>query len=312
MLREAGCTVEEDVRLSRLCSFRIGGPARLLVSARSEKELADAVRTAREADVPCFVLGRGSNVLFADGGFNGLIVTLDGDFKDFVIERDSAVVHSGAAVPIAGLARKAAEAGLAGLEFGAGIPGSLGGALAMNAGAYGGQASDVTREVRCFDPESGQYLNLQGDELDFGYRESAFRKRNLVVVSCTLQLTQENPETLRARIADILDRRRKNQPLTCPSAGSVFKNPAGVPNGWSAGRLIEEAGAKGWRQGGAMVSEKHANFIVNTGGATADDVVALIERIRKRVLEQFGVWLVPEVRILDENGGPRVAEASPG
>lgn len=311
MLEEAGCSVEEEVSLARACSFRIGGPARLFTLARNERELAASLRSASEAGLPYFILGRGTNVLFADEGFFGLVVRLDGDFQSFAIDHERRAIKAGAAVSISTLAHKAADEGLAGLEFAAGIPGSLGGSVIMNAGAYGGQVSDVARKVRCFDPDSGRYFNLQGDELGFGYRESAFRRRNLVVVSCLLQLTRGDPEILRARIGEILARRRQNQPLSYPSAGSVFKNPSEAANGWSAGKLIEEIGAKGWRIGGAVVSEKHANFIVNAGGATADDVVALIQKIRERVLEKFGVWLVPEIRILDQDGRPRLPERPP-
>ncbi len=259
-------------------TFQIGGPAEELAAPESEEELL-----ALLARAPALVLGAGSNLLVRDAGVAGLTVLLGKDFARIEIEGETIFAQAGAR--LSHLAQQAMRAGLAGLEFAAGIPGSVGGAVAMNAGAYGGQISDVLEEARV--AVDGKIVVFPREAMEFGYRTSLPLAQKLVVAGARFRLHRDDPAAIAARMADFAQRRREKQPLSLPSAGSVFKRP----EGHFAGALIEGAGLKGLRVGGAQVSEKHAGFIVNTGGATAADVLALVETIRARVREKYGVEL---------------------
>ena len=266
-------------------TFQLGGPAEELAAPESEEELLTLL-----ARGPALVLGAGSNLLVGDAGVKGLTVLLGEAFSRVETEGDCVFAQAGAR--LGHVAGAAMRAGLSGLEFAAGIPGSVGGAVAMNAGAYGGQISDVLEEARV--AMDGKIAVLSRAAMEFGYRTSLPLREGLVVAGARFRLQRDDPAAIAARMAEFARRRREKQPLSQPSAGSVFKRP----EGHFAGALIEGAGLKGLRVGGAQVSEKHAGFIVNTGGATARDVLALVERIRARVREEYGVELELEIRVV--------------
>ena len=246
----------------------------------------------RDGGAQPLLIGNGTNLLVTDGDVNRIVVQMGERMAD-VARADATHLRAGAGIPLARLAQAALGYGLAGLEFAHGIPGSLGGAVSMNAGAYGGEMKDVVAATRYLDHD----LNLReavGAEHDFGYRHSVFSDTDCVVLGSTLALTPGDPEEIRARMTDLSERRRSRQPLDLPSAGSTFKRPVG---GYAAA-LIDEAGLKGYAVGGAQVSEKHAGFVVNRGGATFDDVLRLMDHIRSEVLRTSGVELEPEVKII--------------
>ena len=286
--------VLEHEPLARHTTMRVGGPADLLFSPASESELTFAVRAAREAGMPVRIIGNGSNLLVLDGGLRGLTIRLGEAFSEISVDGDRISAQAGAL--LSRVAAAARDAALTGLEFASGIPGSVGGGMAMNAGAYGGQLSDVFERCRALDPETGEISMLGPDEMALGYRESAALKRGLIVTSAVFCLKKGDRAEIQAKMDDLNARRRDKQPLNLPSAGSTFKRP----EGYFAGALIEQAGLKGLRVGGASVSEKHAGFVVNDAGATAGDVLALIRLVQARVLENSGVQLETEVRILGE------------
>lgn len=281
--------VRTCVPLSELTSFRIGGPAAAFVLLRDGEALLRALAFCRETGVPFVLLGNGTNVLAPDEGFRGLVLRLaDGEAPRF----DGCRVRCGAGVSLAALAKASVARGLAGLEALSGIPGTLGGACAMNAGAYGVQFSDVLLSVRAL--RGGQVETVPVRPGDMGYRQSPFCAPGCIVLSAELALHPDSGAA--ARMADYTRRRREKQPLSLPSAGSVFRRP----EGHFAGALIEQCGLKGLRVGGAEVSELHAGFIVNRGGATCADVLALIGRIQSTVFERTGVRLEREVKLLSE------------
>ncbi len=288
------CPVLREEPMAKHTSLGVGGPAEYLVLPQSEEDICAAVCAARDQGLPLTVLGAGTNVIVRDAGIRGLVLMLGAKFRGVNVEEELIVARAG--TPLAEVCRAAAERGLAGMEWAAGIPGSVGGALAMNAGAFGGAMSDIVLTVRALTRE-GQFVELSREQMRFGYRTSLLRREPLVAVSAALALRKESRAKVEGRQRELLARRRKTQPLDMPSAGSVFKRPPGD----YAGRLIEQAGLKGLRVGGAEVSEKHANFIVNTGGATARDVLQLIARIQHAVRERFGVTLEPEVVVLGED-----------
>ena len=287
--------VLEHELMARHTTMRVGGPAEILFSPASEGELLFAVREAKRAGAPFRIIGNGSNLLVLDGGLPGLTIRLGEAFSKISVDGNQIRAQAGAL--LSRVAAAARDASLTGLEFASGIPGSAGGGMAMNAGAYGGQLSDVFEGCRALDPETGIISALGPAEMALGYRESAALSRGLIVTEAAFRLTAGDRSAIQAKMDDLSARRREKQPLNLPSAGSTFKRP----EGHFAGALIEQAGLKGLRVGGACVSEKHAGFVVNDRNATARDVLDLIRLVQARVLEHSGVRLETEVRILGED-----------
>ena len=284
---------ERGALMERHTTLRVGGPADLLVRARTEEEARGVLRILEGTAVPLTPLGGGSNLIVRDGGIRGVVLRPEG--LDRIEEREDAVVEAGAGATFGSLLRFARERGLAGLEFLAGIPGVVGGGIATNTGAFGFSLGDRTEEVRFLD-RRGRIGSLRREDLRFGYRRAELPP-GAVVVSAAFRLDRDDPKSVEERIRANRDVRSRTQPLDRPSAGCVFRNPA--PDR-PAGRLIDEAGCKGMRIGGAVVSTRHANWIVNEGGATARDVLALLEEVRRIVQEKSGALLEPEVRVVGE------------
>jgi len=277
-------------------TYRVGGPAALLIEASTLEDLSDAGRVAAGLGLPVLTLGRGSNLLIADAGFPGLVVTLSpGEFGAVAVGRDG-LVRAGAAVPLPVLARQTAAEGLTGLEWAVGVPGSVGGAVRMNAGGHGSDLGERLRSCRLFDLVTGEVIEWTAEEMAFGYRVSAVQARH-VVIDADFQLSPGNREVAEATIRDIARWRREHQPGG-QNAGSVFTNPPGDPPRNSAGWLVDNAGLKGYRRGSAMVSPKHANFIQADPAGSADDVLALMLEIQQRVSDRLGVVLKAEVRLI--------------
>ena len=278
--------------MARHTMYRIGGPARFYVQVASVGALARLVEVCERTGVPWTVVGRGSNLLVADEGFPGVVVTLGRDFRTCRYDEDSQRFCVGAGVPLSSVVQEAFRRSLAGLEFAVGTPGTVGGAVRMNAGSRDEWIGARVASVTTFSPGAG-LARRSGDEIAWGYRTSSFQPDE-VIVECELSVEPADPFFIRGKMEASLARRKKTQPLTDPSCGSVFRNPEGE----SAGSLVERAGLKGARLGGAQVSELHANFIVNTGDATARDVKDLIELVQAKVSETYGIELQPEVRFL--------------
>ena len=285
--------VSLNVSLKEYTSFKIGGQAELFVVPNNLMELIHVLTILKENNISYFLLGAGSNLLISDKGIKGAVIKL-GDGFDYAYAKDDYIL-AGARVSLAKLASCAKDAGLSGLEFASGIPGSLGGALFMNAGAYGGEMKDVVTEVSYIDSDA-VVKTISCDECDFGYRKSIFSSGDKIIISAKFILKKGNRDEILKTMRELNAKRKEKQPLEYPSAGSTFKRP----EGHFAGALIEEAGLKGYTIGGAQVSEKHAGFIINTGAATASDVCELIEHVKKTVYEKFNVELEPEVRITGE------------
>ena len=281
--------VLENEPLARHTTFRVGGPADVLFLPESAEELQRAMELAREAGEDCLVIGNGSNLLVRDGGVRGQVIKLAGPMSGVSVEGTAIRAQAGAS--LSQVSRAALQASLTGLEFASGIPGSLGGALAMNAGAYGGELSQVVREAMVL--MDGRVQTLSREELAMGYRTTRVLREGGIVLSAVLDLKEGDAPQIAATMDDLNRRRREKQPLSFPSAGSTFKRP----EGYFAGALIEQAGLKGYAIGGAQVSEKHAGFLINRGGATASDLLRLIEYVQERVYAQSGVRLETEVRI---------------
>ena len=283
----------EQEPMSRHTTFRVGGPARFFLIPETEEEVAGAIAESKRRGLPFTVVGRGSNLLVSDAGYDGAVILIgDALAKTQVC---GTTVRAQAGITLAALAAYACRLSLTGLEFAAGIPGSLGGALLMNAGAYGGEMKDVVRSVRLMDPD-GTVHEEDVSWMEYGYRSSRAQSEGCIILGAELELKPGDPSVIREAMQDLAERRRSKQPLEYPSAGSFFKRP----KGYFAGALIEQAGLKGFSAGGAQVSEKHAGFVINTGGATAADITALQREVVRRVQERFGVTLEPEVRRLGE------------
>ena len=284
--------VKKNEPMCNHTTWRIGGPVEVLLQPETVEELQQALLEIQRTEELCHVLGGGSNVLVADEGIAGTVIQLGGSLCKMEIAYPYITAEAGVPLPV--LAQKAAAAGLSGLEFAAGIPGTIGGAVVMNAGAYDGQISDIVRQVICCD-KKGKLVTLDSADCEFAYRNSRFKQeQDLVIISVKLELNKGNKEEIQARMQKHTALRKEKQPVEYPSAGSIFKNPPGE----AAGRLIEMVGAKGWKQGDAMVSQKHSNFIINTGKATCEDVLQLIKRVKQAVEEQTGVWLEEEILVL--------------
>lgn len=274
-------------------TFRIGGPADALALPKTPEEVAEVVRFCHEHAQPYYVLGNGSNLLVSDEGYRGIVLQLYRNFNDIQVNGEMITVQSGAM--LAAVARTAYQNGLTGLEFASGIPGTIGGAVVMNAGAYGGEMKHVLREVTVLTKE-GEVLAIPAKALELGYRTSVIPKNGWIVLGTVLQLKKGDPEQILARMEELKEQRITKQPLDLPSAGSTFKRP----EGYFAGKLIMDAGLRGFTVGGAQVSEKHCGFVVNRGNATAADVWKLICEVKRRVKEMTGVELEPEVKLLGD------------
>jgi UDP-N-acetylmuramate dehydrogenase len=288
----------EDVRinepLSRHTTWKVGGPADLLVYPRSKEELQRAMAVIYQSGIPWRVIGRGSNLLVRDGGIRGAVIKTGKGIDDLRVEGTRVIVGGG--YSMIRLASMVAKYALTGLEFGGGIPGTVGGAVFMNAGAHGSEVSRVLESAEVL-LETGEWIVLSNDELEFSYRTSILQsKLRGIVTEATFRLEEGDRKTIASSLAQFKDRRRKTQPLQYPCAGSVFRNPPGD----HSGRLIEAAGLKGYRVGDAEVSTQHANFIINRGQATAEDVLTLIHHIIRTVEDRFGVSLEPEVQVVGE------------
>ena len=280
-----------DEPMSRHTTFEVGGPADLFVIPESTEEVREVIAACREAQVDYFVLGNGSDLLVSDEGYRGIIVGLADGFTNVSIDGSEMTCQAG--VSLREASEMACELGLTGLEFACGIPGTIGGACFMNAGAYDGCIADVLKCVRVIMPD-GSLETIAVQDLALGYRASRIKDEGLVVLTATFRLREADPEGIRARMDELTSKREAKQPLDKPSAGSTFKRP----EGYFAGKLISDAGLMGYQVGGAAVSKKHAGFVVNLGGATAADVHAVIEHVQDEVERRFGVRLEPEVRFL--------------
>ena len=272
-------------------TFRVGGPADFFVSVKTAQELAQITALLKERDIPFFLLGNGSNLLVSDAGYRGAILQLTGDLAQIVFDEECVTV--GAGVQLMRLAAQAAERGLSGLEFASGIPGTVGGAIVMNAGAYGGEMAQVVESVDILYPQEG-IVTVSNPGMHFGYRHSIMKEKAGVVLSVKLRLHFGEKQTIIDKIAELKEQRREKQPLEYASAGSTFKRPEGA----FAGKLISDAGLKGYGIGDAVVSEKHAGFIVNKGNATAGEIYRLIREVQKTVKQTSGYLLEPEVIML--------------
>ena len=292
----AGCTAKElllEEPMAKHTSFRIGGPADVLAQPGNEAELAELLKRAAHHAVPVTLVGNGSNLLVRDKGIRGLVIKLSNLFSSITVAGN--VLTFGSGISLAMASKKAASLSLSGLEFAVGIPGTIGGAVYMNAGAYDGEMAKVVTSVQVMDRQ-GQSSQLKADELDFSYRHTALQNSGLIVTSVTVSLQPGEAESIKAKMDDFSQRRIAKQPLELPSAGSMFNRPVG----YFAGTLIEQTGLKGYTVGGAQVSTKHAGFVVNVGGATAKDVLQLISDVQAKVLAAQGVQLEPEVLVLGE------------
>lgn len=291
-LEEAEIPYSCGESLARHTSFQIGGPAALFCTPHTARQLIRALELCRTEGVRTYILGNGSNLLFSDKGFDGVILCTRAIQPEIRVEGERII--AGAGVSLKQVCEEAACQGLTGLEFAYGIPGSLGGAVYMNAGAYGGETRDVLLEVEFVD-ESGQVRSLPVDQLELGYRTSIFSRTGWCVLRATLQLAKGDRDKIQAKMEDLMERRREKQPLEYPSAGSAFKRPEGA----FAGSLIEQCGLRGYRVGDAAISEKHCGFIVNLGNASCADVLELARQVSDRVQRETGFVLEKEIRVVE-------------
>lgn len=284
--------VKKDELMSMHTTFRVGGPAAYFVSPDSEEALRQVLFLCREERMPYYILGNGSNLLVSDRGYNGVVILMEAGFSE-IYEETPGEITAGAGALLSRIAREALKRSLTGLEFAAGIPGTMGGAVVMNAGAYDGEMKNVIKSVRVME-KTGGILVLSPEELSLEYRYSCIPEKEYIVLSAVLSLKNGRKEAIHSKMAEFAERRREKQPLEYPSAGSTFKRPAG----YFAGKLIEDAGLRGCRRGGAQVSDKHCGFVINKDGATAEDIRSLCRYVQKKVKETSGVDLETEVRMI--------------
>lgn len=277
--------------MKRHTTFRAGGPAEYFVTPADERQLSDTLRLCAQAGMPSYVIGNGSNLLVSDKGYDGVIISM-GELWSYS-RTEGGKITAGSGILLSKLSKAACYANLTGMEFAGGIPGTLGGALVMNAGAYGSEMKEVVVSARVM-RQDGRILELSGQELELGYRTSCILKNNYIVLEAVIGLKPGSPEAIQALMEELAERRRSRQPLEFPSAGSTFKRP----EGYFAGKLIQDAGLSGYMVGGAQISEKHCGFVINKNQATAADIYALCQEVRRRVKEQFGVDMTMEVKTL--------------
>lgn len=283
-----------DEPMKKHVSFRVGGPADILVRPINEEQLKEILLYIKNEEIPYLIIGNGSNLLVRDGGIRGVVVELSDNFSDFKIDGNKIEIKAGALLSRIGNAALRAE--LKGFEFASGIPGTFGGALAMNAGAYGGEIKDIVKTVKVMDKD-GNILELSNEEMHFGYRRSTIVEKGYVALSAVVELEKGNYDDIKATMDDLRDRRTSKQPLNFASAGSTFKRP----EGYFAGKLIQDSGLKGLSIGDAQVSEKHSGFVINRGNATAKELLDLIFAVKSTVNAKFGVMLEEEVKIVGED-----------
>ena len=282
--------------MSRHTSFRIGGPAAAFIIVNNEEELAKVLTAVTDTGTPHMIIGNGSNLLVSDKGYPGIMIKLGADFESITRdENDPCRVKVGAAMLMSRTSAFLTENGLSGFEFASGIPGSIGGAVFMNAGAYGGEIRDVVRAVRVMDADGKNLRTLSNEEMQFSYRHSVAEDAGILILSAEMELKEDDPDEIAARVAELQFKRNSKQPVNYPSAGSTFKRPVG---GYAAA-LIEQSGLKGYTAGGAQVSEKHSGFVINIGGASCEDVLAVMRHVRETVLSDSGILLEPEVRLIN-------------
>lgn len=284
--------IKIDEKLSEYVNFKVGGPADILLIPNSKEQVIKSIKICKENNIPFYLIGNGSNILVRDGGFRGVVLSLK-NVKNIYVDGEKIEAECG--VMLKEVSDKAIENSLTGFEFACGIPGTIGGAVFMNAGAYDGEISKVIESAEVID-ENCNIIRLSREELDFGYRSSLVMKKGYTVLSAVFKLEKGQVKTIKELIEDLTNKRESKQPLEYPSAGSTFKRPIG----YFAGKLIQDAGLKGYSIGGAAVSEKHSGFVINKGNATAKDITDLIKHIQDEVKKQFGVDLHPEVRIIGE------------
>lgn len=284
-------TVKINEEMKKHTTFRIGGPASVFVEIENEQDLVAAVEICRKEEAPFFILGNGSNLLVSDAGYDGVVLHIGSGMRQILV--DGTKIEAKAGAMLSQVAHAALEHSLTGMEFAAGIPGSLGGACMMNAGAYGGEMSQILTSVRALNP-AGEIVELSAAQLDLRYRHSMMMEKSYIVLSATIHLENGDKMAIKARMDELKEQRTSKQPLDMPSAGSTFKRPEGA----FAGKLIMDAGLCGYRVGDAMVSEKHCGFVVNAGHATAADVCQLITDVHRIVEEKFDKKLEPEIRFL--------------
>ena len=282
-----------DEPMSRHTTFRVGGPADFFVTPKAKEEVRDVIRICKEAGMPYYIIGNGSNLLVSDAGYRGVIVQIYKEMNEVKVEGDLVKAQAGAL--LSGIAAKALGAELSGFEFASGIPGTIGGACVMNAGAYGGEMKDVLESVTVLTGE-GKIIELGRNELELGYRTSVIAKKGYIVLGTALKLECGDGEKIKTYMDELKEKRVTKQPLEYPSAGSTFKRP----EGYFAGKLIEDAGLRGFQVGGAQVSEKHCGFVINRDHATAADIMELMIQVQIRVKENSGVDLEPEVKRLGD------------
>lgn len=283
----------EDEMMNKHTTFKVGGPADLYVIPRSEEELVYAIEVCKSENVPYYVIGNGSNLIVTDKGFRGVIIEVYRQMSDITVEGNCITAYAGAL--LSKIANTALEHGLTGLEFAHGIPGALGGAVTMNAGAYDGEMKQVLESATVID-DKGQVRTLSSDELELEYRKSIISRLGYTVIKATMRLEDGDKEAISAKMKDLMQRRRDKQPLEYPSAGSTFKRPVGH----FAGKLIMDAGLRGYQLGGAQVSEKHCGFVINKDHATCQDILDLIHYIQEEVKSKFDVQIEPEVKMIGE------------
>lgn len=285
-----------DEPMSRHTSFRIGGPAAAFITVCDEEELSAVMKIITETGAEHMMIGNGSNLLVSDEGYPGIMIKLGGDFESIVRDPDDLLrVRVGAAMLMSRTSAFLTENGLSGFEFASGIPGSIGGAVFMNAGAYGGEIKDVVRSVRVMDADGADLRTVSGEDMQFSYRHSIAEDEGILILFADMELKEDSPEAIAARVAELQFKRNSKQPVNYPSAGSTFKRPVG---GYAAA-LIEQSGLKGFSVGGAQVSEKHSGFVINTGGASCEDVLAVMRHVRETVMADSGILLEPEVRLIN-------------
>ncbi|WBB30422.1 UDP-N-acetylmuramate dehydrogenase [Parvimonas micra] len=294
LFSKLNCIVRYDEPLKNHTTFKIGGNCIALIEPREVSDIVETIKICRENSIKFFVIGNGSNLLFPDEGYNGVIIKLKGEFSTIQVEGEYLIVNSGA--KLSEVYTVAYENSLTGFEFASGIPGTIGGAIYMNAGAYGGEMKDIVESVQVLDLDNFELRELKNEELEFSYRKSIIQRKNYIVTTIKLKLQKGNKEEIKAVYEDLRERRNSKQPLNFGSAGSTFKRP----EGHFASKLIEDAGLKGYHINDAWVSEKHSGFVVNKGNASYKEVMELIEYVQNVVFEKFGVKLETEVRILKD------------